>query len=106
MHLSEGIIEHFIQEVEKGEKMYAQLSHDGYAKEIFRRLKEKYPETVMVEYKDYIFIAFTKEGKERIRERIRPFIETVSKEAEELKKCMEELGGEKSWDICGLKKWS
>ena len=92
MHLSEGIIDHFIQEVEEGNKMYAQLSHAGYAKEAFRRLKEKYPETVMVEYKDCIFIAFTKEGKERIRERIKPFFEKVLKEAEELKKCMEELG--------------
>lgn len=94
MHLSEGIIEHFIKEVEEGNKMYAQLSHDGYAKEVFRRLKEKYPETVMVEYQEYIFIAFTKEGKERIRERIKPFFEKVLKEAEELKKCMEKLGEE------------
>lgn len=94
MHLSEGIIEHFIQEVEEGNKMYAQLSHAGYAKEVFRRLKEKYPETVMVEYKELIFIAFTKDGKECIRERIRPFLKKVLEEAEELKKCMEELGEE------------
>ena len=57
-------------------------------------LMEKYPETVMVEYQDYIFIAFTKEGKERIRERIKPFFKKVLKEAEKLKKCMEELGEE------------
>ena len=92
MHLSEGIIEHFIQEVEKGEKKYAQLSHEGYANKVFEKLKEKYPETVMVNYKGYSFIAFTKEGKDCIKERIRPYIEANVREQERLKKCMEALG--------------
>ncbi len=93
-HLSEGIINHFIAEVEKGEKQYAQISHEGYAREVYRILKEKYPETVMVEYKDFIFITFTEEGKKYIRRRVQLEMKRVLNEVEKSKQCMEILGEE------------
>ena len=93
-HLSEGIINHFIAEIEKGEKQYAQLSHVGYAGEVYRILKEKHPETVMVEYRDFIFIAFTEEGKKYIRRRVQSEMNRVLNEAEKLKRYMEILGEE------------
>ena len=102
MSLSEGIIQKFVYEVESGNKQYAQLSHLGYAQEIFNYLKNKYPETVMVE-QDYIyFIAFTKSGKEHIRERLQPYLEKAIKKLEEVKRNIEMLGEDMCLEEVGL----
>lgn len=92
MHLSEDIINDCIEKVETGEKLYVSSSHEGYAGEIYKRLKEKHPETVMVDYKGYIFVVFSREGKERVRERLQPKLNDALKDVEKLKECMKMLG--------------
>ena len=94
MSLSEELIQKFVDEVESGNKEYAQLSHSGYAKEVYEYLKKRYPETVMVE-QDYVyFIAFTQSGKEHIRKRLLPYLEEAVKKLDKVKKNIEMLGEE------------
>lgn len=94
MSLSEELILKFVDEVENGNKEYAQLANYEYAKEVYEYLKKKYPETVMVE-QDYVyFIAFTKSGKEHVRKRLQPYLEEAVKKLDKVKKNIEMLGEE------------
>lgn len=94
MSLSEELILKFVDEVENGNKEYAQLGNSVYAQEVFNYLKKKYPETVMVEQDYLYFIAFTQSGKEHIRKRLQLYLENAIKKLDEVKRNIEMLGEE------------